>query len=127
MQADSVSMKEAINEWLNRRVKAVGGLACGVRFPDKTSLTQSWSNDFPAQGLENAWRCASDTFQVLKINFFPSQYIRWVYENAFLYCVRREDGVCLGIFTPRNAQAYNVHELKRLLAEFRALGELSPR
>ena len=118
-------MKEAINDWLSRRAKAVGGMACGVRFPDKTSMTQTWSQDFPAPALDNAWRCASDTFQVLKINFFPNQYIRWVYENAFLYCARREDGVCLGIFTPRDTRAVDVRELKRLLAEFRVLGQPS--
>jgi hypothetical protein len=116
-------MKEAINEWLNRRLKPAGGLACGVRFPDKTSLTQTWSQDFPAQALDNAWRCASDTFQVLKINFFPNEYVRWVYENAFLYCARREDGACLGIFTRKDTQAFDAREMERLLAEFRALGQ----
>jgi hypothetical protein len=115
-------MKTEINQWLRQRAQPVGGLACGVRFPDKTSLTQSWSSDFPNRALENAWRCASDAFQVLKINFFSHDYVRWVYENAFLYCTRREDGICLGIFTAKDPRAFNADEIERLLAEFRALG-----
>src|SRR5205823_15034473 len=97
-------MKAILQHWLAERTQIMGVLACGIRFPDKTSLTQSWSKEFPPQALENAWRCVSDTFQVLKINFFPNEQIRWVYENAFLYCVRRNDGLCLAMFTSRDPQ-----------------------
>ena len=114
-------MKEVIDQWLRERVQLVGGLACGVRFPDKSSLTQSWSSDFPIKALDNAWRCASDAFQVLKINFFPHEYVRWAYENAFLYCARRDDGICLGIFISKDLHAFNSEEVEQLLAEFRLL------
>ena len=114
-------MKEVINEWLNRRAKLMGGLACGVRFPDKTSLTQTWSQEFPAQALDNAWRCASDAFQVLKANVFPNERVSWVYEKVLLHCARREDEICLGIFTAKDLGAVDGAEIERLIAEFRAL------
>ena len=85
-------MKESLSQWLSRRARLRGVLACGVRFPDKTSFTQSWSPEFTAPSLENALRCASDAFQVLKVNFFPNERVRWVYEKALLHCARREDG-----------------------------------
>ena len=120
-------MNEFLSQWLNQRARLPGVLACGVRFPDKTSLTQSWSPDFTARSLEHAWRCASDAFQVLRVNFFPDQRVRWVYEKALLLCSRREDGICLGIFTAKSPGAVDAGEIERLIAEFRALrGDAQP-
>jgi hypothetical protein len=120
-------MKELIDDWLGQQTQLSGVLACGVRYSDKTAFTQTWSPDYPVPALENAWRCVSDTFQVLKINFLPGQRVRWVYENAFLYCTRRDDGVCLGIFTTKDPQAVNPDEINRLITEFHALGKSTPR
>ncbi len=114
-------MKESFKQWLSRRSRQRGVLACGVRFPDKTALTQSWSQEFTSPSLDNAWRCASDAFEVLKVNFFPDQRIRWVYENALLHCVRREDGIYLGIFTAKGPEAFDAVEIERLITEFRTL------
>ena len=114
-------MKQSLSQWLSRRTQLRGVLACGLRFPDKTSLTQSWSPDFTTRSLDNAWRCASDAFQVLRVNFFPDERVRWVYEKALLLCARREDGICLGIFTAKDPGAVDAAEIERLLAEFRAL------
>jgi len=114
-------MNESLGQWLARRARLRGVLACGVRFPDKTSLTQSWSPEFTAPSLENAWRCAGDAFQVLKVNFFPNERVLWVYEKALLHCARRADGICLGIFTARDRGAVDDAEIDRLISEFRAL------
>jgi hypothetical protein len=113
-------MKEFLSQWLSR-ARLRGVLACGVRFPDKTSLTQSWSPEFAEPSLDNAWRCASDAFQVLKVNFLPNERVLWVYEKALLHCARREDGICLGIFTAKDLVAVDSAEIERLIAEFRAL------
>ena len=114
-------MKEFFTQWLSRRAQLRGVLACGVRFPDKTSLTQSWSPEFTAPSLENAMRCAGDAFQVLKVNFFPDERVRWVYEQVLLDCARREDGICLGIFAAKDRGAADAAEIERLIAEFRGL------
>ena len=114
-------MKEFLNEWLSRRSRLPGVLACGVRFLDKTSVTLSWSSEFTTHSLENAWRCASDAFQVLKVNFFPDERVRWVYEQVLLHCARREDGICLGIFTAKDQGSVDAAEIERLIAQFRAL------
>lgn len=119
-------MKEVLQQWVDRSTRLPGVLACGLRFPDKTSFTRSWSTEFPVHNLDRAWRCASDAYQVLKLNFPPNDYVRWVYENALLYSTRREDGVCLGIFTVRDAQACDPAEMERLLAEFRTLNGAPP-
>ena len=120
-------MNESLNQWLSRRSRLRGVLACGVRFPDKTSLTQSWSSEFATQSLEHAWRCASDAFQVLGVNSFPNERVRWVYEKALLHCSCREDGICLGIFTANDRGASDPAEIERLIAEFCALRANAPR
>ena len=114
-------MKELLQQWVGQRAQLPGVLACGVRFPDKTSFTQSWAADFRVQNLDRAWRCAGEAFQVLKIYFFPNEYVRWVYEKAVLHCARRDDGICLGIFTAKDTQAPDPAAVQRLLVEFRAL------
>jgi len=119
-------MKESLSQWLSRRTQLRGVLACGVRFPDKTSLTQSWSPEFEAAPLENAWRCASDAFQVLRSNSFPNERVRWIYEKALLHCARREDGTCLGIFTAKDRGSVDAAEIERLIAEFCALHADAP-
>ena len=120
-------MKETLHQWLARRTQLPGVLACGVRYPDKTSFTQTWSADFPAQALDNALRCMSDAFQVLKINFFPHERARWVYEHAFLYCARRDDGICLGIFTAKDPQAFDAAAVEYLVEEFHLLDNATPK
>jgi len=114
-------MNESLSQWLARRARLRGVFACGVRLPDKTSLTQSWSPEFAVQSLENAWRCASDAFQVLKVNFFPNDRVLWVYEKAFLHCARRADGMCLGIFTAKERGAVDAGEIEQLIDEFCAM------
>jgi hypothetical protein len=114
-------MKEVLQQWVDQQTRLPGVLACGLRFPDKTSFTRCWSAEFAVPNLDRAWRCASDAYQVLKINFPHNDYVRWVYQNAFLYTARREDGVCLGIFTTRDPRACDPVEMERLLAEFRTL------
>jgi len=119
-------MKEFLSQWLSRRARLRGVLACGVRFPDKTSLSHSWSPEFTEPSLDNAWRCASDAFQVLRVNFFPNERILWVYEKALLHCAHREDGICLGIFTTKDLEAVDAAEIERLIAEFRVLRANAP-
>ena len=118
-------MKEPLQQWVSQRARLPGVLACGLRFADKTCFTESWSSDFPVQNLDHAWRCASDAFQVLKINLVPHEYVRWVYEKAFLYCARRDDGICLGVFTAKDTQTCDPAAVGRLMSEFRALRNLS--
>ena len=119
-------MKEFFSQWLSRRARMRGVFACCIRFPDKTTLTQSWSPEFTVPSMENALRCASDAFQVLRVNFFPNERVRWVYEKVQLDCTRREDEICLGIFAAKEPEAVDAAEIERLIAEFRALRANAP-
>jgi hypothetical protein len=64
---------------------------------------------------------------VLRVNFLPNERVRWVYESALLHCARREDGICLGIFTAKDRAAVDAGEIAQLIAEFCTLRADAPR
>jgi hypothetical protein len=119
-------MKEDYQRWLEQKAPVLGVLACGVRFTDKSSVTQSWSEEYPTEALENTWRCVADTFQVLKLNRLPGDRVLWVYEQALLYSDRRADGTCLGVFIKREADAVDQAGLEAIFHEFAALETTTP-
>jgi hypothetical protein len=120
-------MKETINLWLSKHARVPGVLACGVRYPDQAVFSQTWSSDFPVSVLDNTWRCAADTFPVLQLHRLSGDWVRWVYERAYFYVTRRRDGICLGIFTLKDPLGHDPGEIRRLLSEFQALGDLGSR
>ena len=71
--------------------------------------------------MENAWRCVADTFEVLKHHRSPALHLRWVFEQALLYCVFRPDGVCLMVFTTRKPQELDATGLQTMFEEFQTL------
>jgi len=115
-------MREQIQQWLIECCSLRGLLACGVRYPDQTVFIPLGPARFPKDKLENALRCMADMFQVLKLNQFPNDYVRWIYGNALLYCIRRADGTFLALFTRREPEATDLDGLGKALAEFAALG-----
>ncbi len=114
-------MKEAISEWLRARPPFPGLLAGGVRYADESVFV--WCNPagFTPENLTYAFRCMADTFQVLKLNQFSNDYVRWIYEQALLYCVRRPDGNFLGVFVSRATEGVDQESLENLLGEFSRL------
>jgi hypothetical protein len=114
-------MKEEIRQWFEQSAPFAGILACGLRHPDRTTVTKSWSELFSDLAIENALRCLADFFQVLPLNRLPQGRVRWVYEEALLHCERRADGICLGLFTTREESAYDAAGVERVFAEFQAL------
>ena len=114
-------MKEVIQTWLADRPRLPGVLACGVRFPDKSSLTETYQKDYPVPNLENVWRCVGDVFQVLSAHRMAPTSIRWVYENTILYSTRRPDGIELSLLTLPSPADVDAGNLERLLQTFRTL------
>jgi hypothetical protein len=74
-------------------------LAAGLRSPDMTILSKAWAEGLPDAALANAWRCADDTFRVMRLHRFPTRQLRWTYAQAVLTAARRDDGWLLLILT----------------------------
>ncbi len=115
-------MKETLNLWLSNNGRLPGLLACGIRYPDTTSFTQTLAAGFPTIALENCLRCVADTFLVLQLNRLPADNVRWVYDKASLYCARRSDGICLVLIAAKDAVSSG-EAIDRLLAEFQEVGK----
>ena len=94
-------MKEAVKQWMTRAGAIPGLLACGVRFPDQSVVLHTALPDLAPATLEIALRGLADTFQVLSVHRIPATRFRLVYEQGYLYCIRRPDELLLGIFTSR--------------------------
>jgi hypothetical protein len=112
---------DPIKTWLAQLPTVRGVLASGVRFPDGTALSQSYSCDCPLAALEHAWRCVADTFEVLAAYQHPAARLRWRYELAHLHCARRKDGTLLGLFVTSRPADLDAPAVERLIAEFEAL------
>lgn len=113
-------MKEQFNLWLTRNARLPGVAAACLFYPDRSRFAQSWSPQLPADTLENAWRCVADTFLVLQLNRFPTQSIRWVFANAFLYCSRRADGMGLAVLVLKEPAAAEPEVFAALISAFHA-------
>jgi hypothetical protein len=116
-------MKERLAQWLQDRARLRGVLAAGIRFADKTASCQSFASGYPVSGLENAWRCVADTYQVLNLHRVPGTQLKWSYEGAALHCTRRKDGVILAFFTAAQDSQADLAGVQRLMDEFVSLDD----
>jgi hypothetical protein len=114
-------MQEYAHTWLTDKMKVPGVLACGIRSPDRKTVTRSHTTQFAPIALENACRCLTDTFQIINSNRFPVDLVRWVYESYLFYGFMRPDGHCLAILTRRNATSIQHADLERIVSEFHRL------
>ena len=114
-------MKEEIQNWLTEMMRVSGMLACGIRAADRKTFIRTHSPQFTSVALEQACRCVGDTFQVLHSNRFPSQLVRWVYENYYVYGFLRKDGHSLTVLTRRAEPRLTNTDLESMVAEFHSL------
>jgi len=111
-------MREQIKEWLINMPEPRGVLAVGVFFPDQTTLSKSFSPNYPIVTLEHTWRSVADLVRVLKVHRLPKRRMQWVYQHATLRCVAREDGLILGVFTTDESAEGVESGAEALIGEF---------
>jgi hypothetical protein len=113
-------MNPAFREWLGR-LEAAGVLACGLGFPDRTSLSRSFSPGFPEAALAKIWIQVAETYEIAHLHRFTPLQLRWLFENAQLNCYRRPDRIFLGMFLSNDPRAVDVAAVEALFAEFKTL------
>jgi hypothetical protein len=114
-------MKNTLNLWLSKNARISGVQACGVRYPDGSVFSQSWAPNFSLSELEKAWGIIGESFQVLQLNRLPQNRLRWVYSKTLLFGARRQDNICLGVFTTSDSHGLNLDTLESILSEFEHL------
>ena len=111
-------MNDEFNSWLRNHTQIPGVIACGVRYPDKSTFTRVYSNEISEATTESALRCIAETFLAMKNQKFTGPRLCWTFENALLHCFARSDGICLGVFTSKDPQVAAPDKLNKLIAEF---------
>ena len=112
---------KSIPEWVAQQTPTRGLLAFGVTLADRKTLHQCFAPDFSMTALAAAWPCVADTFDAAARAPFAAWQLRWIYERAQLYCVRRSDGASLGLVLAKDAVAGDLAAVERLFEEFKSL------
>jgi len=115
------SPPRSIAQWLAQQTPVKGVLAFGVVLPDRKTLHQSFAPDFPLTALNAAWPSVADTFDAATRMQFPAWQLRWIYERAQFYAVRRADGTSFGLLLAKDAQVVDVAGVERMFEEFKTL------
>jgi hypothetical protein len=89
--------------WLDALPVEPGVLACAIRFPSQGWIGRVFDSTLDRQALDQATRCVMDTFRVMKLHRWPSQYLQWSYERGRVHAVRRADDWVLVVIASAEA------------------------
>ncbi len=108
----------ALESWLTKNALLKGDFGYGLRLPDGSTRGRSYSPVVPETAMENVLRCANDTFQVVASHKQPASRLKWTFQKALLYCLRRKDGIVLALFVDTNEDKVAISDLQLLLNRF---------
>jgi CheY-like chemotaxis protein len=108
-------------DWLSRHARARGLLAAGVFHAHTKVISLTSTGESSPQSLNLTWRGASDLYELLEQQQFPAWLVRCLYDKAQLYCVKRDDGLALGVAMAKIPQALDLDALGQMFAEFEVL------
>jgi hypothetical protein len=114
-------MKDTLNKWLMERANLSASLAAGIVHPDKTVFTHFYSRSFAAVLKENVWPGLAEMARIAVEHKLPDTYVRWLFQNAFVYGSVRPDGACALIIASRNLSKEDGAALETLLHEFQGV------
>ena len=109
---------QALESWLAKNALLKGVFGYGLRLADGSTRGRSFSPVVPEGTFENVLRCANDTFQVVASHKQPASRLKWTFQKALLYCLRRKDGIVLALFTDTNEDRIAMSDLQLLLNRF---------
>jgi hypothetical protein len=112
-------MNQMIIEWFASCALAPGILGCGVRLPDGTCVSQSFSDDCPRERLDQALQTFGESFSTFTVHGLEPRWLTWTFERGQLRVARRPDGLLLGLAIQPNSPAAENMDL--LTEEFLAL------
>jgi CheY-like chemotaxis protein len=115
-------LHQSMAGWLARHARVRGILAAGVIRPSpKPAISQPIGTELAAEALGVAWRCAQEMFELAARYELEPWQLRWVFDQAQLYAVRRSDGQALAMFLNKDSTALDTEAIERVFQEFRAV------
>ncbi len=115
-------MSAPIQNLLDQVRRLPGLRAAGVFADGRPSLSRVLDQTITVADLEKAWRHLTDALEVSQHHRIPAAQMRWIFERVLVYCVRRSDGLVLGLIFGREPAAPPSQDaMESLFNEFRNL------
>jgi hypothetical protein len=112
---------QSMGGWLARHAQVRGLLAAGVIRAPQPAVTQAGTGGYGREGLSMAWQCVQEVFSLLPQQGLDPWQIRWVFEEAQLYGMRRQDTKILVMFLVKDPTELDAAAVEKLFLEFRSL------
>jgi hypothetical protein len=120
--APSPQKKQQAQQWFKDHLALAGLLAAGLQFSDRSGTSHSLSSNFTPEALEALRRCVSDTFQVLSLQRFSANRVRWTFDQAAIECAQWPDGTTLSLIVSRQTLDLDARPLEQRMEEFLVAG-----
>ncbi|HAV63421.1 MAG TPA: hypothetical protein DCY13_13775 [Verrucomicrobiales bacterium] len=115
-------MSAAWNNLLDEAMQLGDVAAAGVFGCRRPPISRTESPDTSETDLALVWRNLDSTMDVSTHHRLPATQMRWIFELVLVYCIRRPDGMQLGLIVKRASPAgFDVDAAERLFEEFRNL------
>lgn len=118
-------MSAAIQNLLDQASSLPGLVAAGVFADDNQVVSRALNPAMREPELHKVWQHLSDAMEVTHHHRMPPTQMRWIFERVLVYCVKRNDGLQLGlIFGRESAPQMNQELLESVIDEFRKLHDV---
>lgn len=112
-------MSHTAQEQLVTGAVASGMLGCGMRLPDSTCLSYSFSELYPSEYLDRILDQLAGTMTLLADHGLAPHRLVWTFEQGQFFLITRPDGALLALATLPNTEA--AENVDQLAEEFFAL------
>jgi CheY-like chemotaxis protein len=110
-------------EWLASHSHLRGLLACGLMRSNQTVISCSYLAELPSDTLNGLWRATHELMGLVREQNLDPWLVRWMFERAQLYWIRRLDGRALGLVLTMKPAELDVPPVQQMIQEFLALLE----
>jgi hypothetical protein len=110
-----------LGDWVTRHVDVPGLFACGLIREQLILLSCSYSTDFPSESLNLGWRSLAELFTLMQEQNLAAWQIRWICESTHFHCLRRTDGLILGLLLANDPARFDPEALQKVCVEFNGL------
>jgi CheY-like chemotaxis protein len=110
-------------DWLASHSQVQGLIACGVARTNRTMISCSYLTDFPSDKLNTLWRATHEITDLVRDQNLEPWLVRWLFERAQLYWMRRMDGRALGLVLTTQPGELDAARVEQMFQEFSGLLE----
>lgn len=108
--------------WFESMGRPRGLLAISVTVPGRSPEVKIHQAEFSPEELEHALRSLADAVDVAGLHRMPPRQMRWIYDRALVYSVKRSDGAVLNLFVGREpASTPPPGEIETMIDQFHTL------